>query len=409
MRRILVVAVIFFSFSFQHSLALAQDPGDIIGAGADDRVITTAVPFMTISPDARSGGMGDVGVAISPDANTIHWNVAKLALIEDDIGFSLSYTPWLTNLGINDMSLSFLSGYMRINKEQTVGIALRYFDLGDFQFTDDNAAIIQDFNPREFSFEGSYSRLLSENMSLGITLKFIYSNMTGNYFTTTDESQAGTSIAGDLGWYWNKDIKLIGANTNLALGATITNIGSKLTYSNDSQKEFIPTNLRIGTTLTTELDPYNKFSFSLDLNKLMVPTPPIYETDANGNIVYDQNGKPIIAEGKDPDRGLISGMFGSFADAPGGFSEEFHEIMWSAGLEYWYNNTFAARGGYFHEYATKGNRKYFTVGLGFRYNVFGIDFAYLIPQENNNPLADTIRFTLHFNFDNNKSKESVTD
>jgi hypothetical protein len=298
---------------------------------------------------------------------------------------------------------------MRINKEQTVGLALRYFDLGDFQFTDENAQIIQDFNPREFSFEGSYSRLLSENMTIGLTLKFIYSNLTGNVFTSTDESQAGTSVAGDLGWYWNKDINFIGASSNLALGATITNIGSKMTYSNDSQKEFIPTNFRIGSTLTTELDPYNKFSFSLDINKLMVPTPPIYETDDDGFIVYDQNDKPIIARGKDPDRGLISGMFGSFADAPDGFSEEFHEIMWSMGIEYWYNNTFAARTGYFNEHSTKGNRKYFTVGLGFRYNVFGIDFAYLIPQENNHPLADTIRFSLLFNFDKGKPTESVTD
>ncbi len=407
MRRILVVSIIFLSFSY--SQLNAQNVGEIIGAGEEDRVITTAVPFMTISPDARAGGMGDVGVATSPDANTVHWNVAKLALIEDDLGFSLSYTPWLTNLGINDMSISFLSGYMRINKEQTVGIALRYFDLGEFQFTDENAAIIQDFNPREFSFEGSYARLLSENMTIGITLKFIYSNMTGNYFTTTDESQAGTSIAGDLGWYWNKDIDLIGANTNLALGASITNIGSKLTYSTDSQKQFIPTNLRLGTTLTTELDPYNKFSLSVDFNKLMVPTPPIYEIDDNGNPVVDQNGDRIIAKGKDPNRGLISGMFGSFADAPNGFQEEFHEIMWSMGLEYWYNNTFAARTGYFYEHASKGNRKYFTVGLGFRYNVFGIDFAYLIPQQNNHPLADTIRFSLLFNFNKNKTTTSVTD
>ncbi len=404
MRRIKAGAFIFLIFV----LFEANSQG-LIGSDTTNRVITTAVPFMTIGPDARSGGMGDVGVAISPDANTIHWNVAKLALIEDDIGFSLSYTPWLTNLGINDMSISFLSGYMRINKEQTVGIALRYFDLGDFQFTDDNAQIIQDFNPREFSFEGSYSRLLSKNMTIGITLKFIYSNLTGNVFTSTDESQAGTSFAGDLGWYWNKDINLIGANTNLALGATITNIGAKMTYSNDAQKEFIPTNLRIGSTLTTELDPYNKFSFSIDMNKLMVPTPPIYEVDENGNIVYDQNGDPVIRKGKDPDRGLISGMFGSFADAPDGFPEEIHEMMWSFGLEYWYNNTFAARTGYFHEHKTKGNRKYFTFGLGFRYNVFGIDFAYLVPTQYNHPLAETLRFSLHFDFNKNKPAESVTD
>jgi len=404
MRRIQAGTIIFLTFIFFE----ANSQG-LIGSDTTNRVITTAVPFMTISPDARSGGMGDVGVAISPDANAIHWNVAKLALIEDEIGFSLSYTPWLTNLGINDMSISFLSGYMKINKEQTVGIGLRYFDLGDFQFTDDNANIIQDFNPREFSFEGSYSRLLSENMSIGLTLKFIYSNLTGNVFTSTDDSQAGTSFAGDIGWYWNKDINLIGANTNIALGATITNIGSKMTYSNEDQREFIPTNFRFGSTLTTELDPYNKFSFSVDLNKLMVPTPPIYQTDENGNIVYDQNDKPIIKEGKDPDRGLISGMFGSFADAPDGFSEEFHEIMWSLGLEYWYNNTFAGRAGYFYENATKGNRKYLTFGLGFRYNIFGIDFAYLVPQQHNHPLAETIRFALHFNFEKNKPTESITD
>lgn len=386
-------------------ISLGHAQVNVAGQDTSRRVITTAVPFLMIATDARAGAMGDAGVATSPDANSTHWNIAKLAFIKDEVGFSLSYTPWLAKI-INDMSLSYLTGYYKINKEQSVGVSLSYFDLGDIQFTDENAEIIQNFNPREFSFSGSYARLLSENMSLGVTLKYIRSNLTGNVFTGSNDGQPGVSLAADLGWYWNKDV---GQNSNIAIGATIKDIGNKITYSNEDQKEFIPTSFRFGSAYKIGLDPYNSLTFALDFTKLMVPTPPIYQVDDNGSIIRDQYDDPIISRGKDPDRPMLSGMFGSFTDAPDGASEEFKEIMISGGMEYWYRDIFALRGGYFWESYEKGDRKYFTMGLGLRYNVFGIDFAYLVPVKRENPLAETLRFTLHFNFNNGNNQESITD
>lgn len=399
------VKIILISCALFAGISSMQAQVNVAGQDTSRRVITTAVPFLSIATDARAGGMGDVGVATSPDANSTHWNIAKLAYIENDIGFSLSYTPWLGKI-IDDMSLSYLTGYYKINKEQAVGLSLSYFDLGDIQFTDEYGEALQNFNPREFSFSGSYSRLLSENMSLGITLKYIRSNLTGNVFSSTNDGQAGVSIAGDIGWYWNKDL---GQKSNLALGATITDIGNKITYSNDDQKEFIPTTLRFGSAYKLNLDPYNSLTFALDFSKLMVPSPPVYVVDENGRVVYDQNGDPEIARGKDPNRALLSGMFGSFTDAPDGASEEFKEVMIGTGIEYWYKNLFAVRGGYFYEHYDKGDRKYFTMGLGLKYNVFGVDFAYLVPMEREHPLAETLRFTLKFDFNNKKGQESIID
>jgi len=376
---------------------------NVAGQDTSRRVITTAVPFLLIATDARAGAMGDAGVATSPDANATNWNVAKLAYIKNDMGFSLSYTPWLGKI-INDMSLTYLSGYYKINKEQSVAFSMNYFDMGDIQFTDWEGNDLQNFNPREFSFAGSYSRLLSENMSLGVTLKYIRSNLTGNVFGGANDGQTGVSLAADIGWYWNKDI---GQNSNLALGATITDIGNKITYSNNDQRDFIPTTLRIGSAYKLNIDPYNSLTFALDFTKLMVPTPPVYAVDDNGRVIVDQNGDSEIARGKDPNRALLSGMFGSFTDAPDGASEELKEVMIGGGVEYWYKDLFALRAGYFWENIEKGNRKYFTAGLGLRYNVFGIDFAYLVPQDREHPLAETLRFTLMFDFNNTKGQESI--
>lgn len=397
-------------FTLTYSISSLYGQGTAILAGQDTtrRVITTAVPFLTISPDSRSAGMGDAGVASSPDAASAHWNPAKLAFIQNDYGFSLSYTPWLGNI-IPDMSISYASGYYKINRERTVGMSLRYFDLGDITFTNILGINIGQFNPREFALDGSYSQMLTENMSIGVSLRFIYSNLTGNVWQSTHEAQSGTSVAADIGWFYDKEIMLSGKNSHVALGVAITNIGQKMTYSDDKNKEFIPTDLRMGGSFTTHLDPYNKLTFLLDLNKLMVPTPPIYQTDKNGMLVYNSNNQPVILRGKDPNRSLLSGIFGSFTDAPDGFKEEIREIMFSTGLEYWYNDLFSARAGYFWEDQNKGNRKYFTLGLGFRYKVFGVDFAYLVPQENNHPLAETLRFTIGFNFNTYKQSESIQD
>ncbi len=389
-------------------LAMGQGTAILAGQDTSRRVITTAVPFLTIAPDARAGAMGDIGAATTPDAASAHWNPAKYAFIENDYGFSLSYTPWLGNI-INDMSVSYATGYYKISRERAVALSLRYFDLGDITFTDILGTTTGQFNPREFSLDGTYSQMLTEALSIGTSLRFIHSNLTGNAWNSTNDAQAGMSVAADVGLFYKKDFLLSGRNSNLSAGFSLSNIGQKMTYSNDENKEFIPTNLRLGTAFTSYLDPYNKISVLLDFNKLMVPTPPVYAIDENGSIIYDDEGNPVIKRGKDPNRSLMSGMFGSFADAPDGFSEEMQEVMVSAGLEYWYNDLFSARAGYFWEHENKGNRKYFTMGLGFRYKVFGVDFAYLVPQQSNHPLAETLRFTIIFNFNTYKQQESITD
>lgn len=375
--------------------------------GQDDnsRVITTAIPFLSITPDSRSGGMGDAGVAISPDANSIHWNPSKLVFIENKMGFALSYSPWLAKI-INDMSLSYLSGYYKISKEQAIAVSLRYFDLGEIFFTDDDNNPQGNFNPKEFAIDATYARMLSENFSLGITIRYVNSNLTGHFQTASIEAKPANTVATDVSAFYKINTKI----GNLAFGGNLSNIGAKVTYSNQENKDFIPINLRLGTALTTEIDPYNKITFALDFNKLLVPTPPVYLMDDNGIIQTDPEGNPIIERGKKPNRNLLSGMFGSFSDAPDGFSEEMQEIMISIGTEYWYNNLFAARLGYFYENSNKGNRQYFTMGVGFRYNVFGFDFAYLVPPQQEHPLAETLRFTLHFNFEEESGFDnSVTD
>ena len=389
------------------SLFGQTSPPNIVGQSDDFRVITTAVPFLSITPDARGGAMGDAGVATSADANSIHWNPAKLVFIEHKIGFSLSYSPWLSKI-INDMSLSYLSGYYKISQEQAVAVSMRYFDLGEIFFTD--ASNIQQgrFNPKEFAIDGTYSRKLSRELSLGVTARYVRSNLTGNFTSSTIEAKPGNTMAVDISVYYIKEFQ----NSNLSFGGNISNIGAKLSYSNEDNKDYIPINLRLGTAYTTYLDPYNSLTFAFDFNKLMVPTPPVYARDeTTGQILVDpETGEAIIERGKDPNRPLLSGMFGSFTDAPDGFSEEMQEIMLAFGTEYWYNNTFAARVGYFYEHSNKGNRRYLTLGLGFRYNVFGVDFAYLIPPEQDHPLAETLRFSLLFNFQPETAiDDSVTD
>jgi hypothetical protein len=373
------------SFAILNTLS-AQ--GIQIGLDTTRNVITTAVPFLTISPDARSGGMGEVGVAISPDANSSYWNPAKLVFLDNQVGGTISYTPWLSKL-VPDMSIAYLSGYYKIDKEQAVSLSMRYFDLGEIFFTEDgeNGTL---FDPREYAFSGHYARKLTESFSLSVGMRYIRSNLTGSYTSNTSasvEARPGSSVAADIAVYYIKDILLSGKNTHLAFGTNISNIGRKLTYTDEDNRDFIPTNLRLGTAVTTDLDPFNTITLALDFNKLMVPTP-----TATSN-----------------EKSLLSGMFGSFGDAPGGFSEEIKEVIIAVGAEYWYNSTFAARAGYFSESVDKGNRKYLTLGLGFRYQVFGIDFAYLIPSQQDHPLKETLRFTLHFNMAQEGEEESIIE
>ncbi|MEQ6120792.1 type IX secretion system outer membrane channel protein PorV [Reichenbachiella sp. MALMAid0571] len=367
------------------TIAKAQTSGVLYGQDTSRRVITTAVPFLNFAPDSRASGMGDVGVATSPDANSAHWNNGKLAFIDQDYGFSASYTPWLGKI-VDDMSISYLSGFYKIDRVQTIGTSLRYFDLGEIQLTNEQGISLGLENPRELAFDMTYSRKLSEYIGVGVTGRYIWSNLSGSY-SGNNGAKSGKSVAVDLGFYFDKKYIVGGKDTEVSFGAHISNIGQKITYSNETNADFIPTNLRLGSAYKTSLDPYNTITFALDFNKLLVPTPPL--VDSNGNIV----------RGRDANRNLLSGIFGSFSDAPDGFSEELREITISAGAEYWYRDVFAARAGYFHETANKGGRKYITVGLGFRYQKFGVDFSYLIPPEQNHPLAETIRFSILFNFD----------
>ena len=354
--------------------------------------ITTAVPFLLIAPDSKAGAMGDVGVATAPDANSLHWNPAKFAFVEDDMGVAVSYVPWLRAL-VPDINLSYLAGYKKLNDKETIAIELRYFSLGDITFTNVNGDIIGQFNPNELALGTAYSRKLSDNFSLAIAGRYIYSNLTGGQFAGGMETGAGISIAADVGGYYNKPIRVIGKDIDLAIGGNISNIGNKISYTETSVRDFIPINLRLGTALGTDFDDYNKMSFAFDVNKLLVPTPPIYQ---GGTEPED------IAAGMDPEVSVVSGMFQSFWDAPGGSKEEFREINYSVGTEYWYADQFAIRAGYFFEHETKGGRKFFTFGSGVKYNVFALDFSYLINAsgaiKGANPLADTIRFTLVFDF-----------
>jgi hypothetical protein len=373
-----------------------NDNGDLsTGQHLDEEynVITTAVPFMTITPDSRGGGMGDVGVATKTDVWSQYWNASKYALAEKDLSIGISYTPWLEALGINDIDLIYLAGYKKIDDEQAFGFGLRYFSMGDIPaFDDDGNKMGYDLTPKEYAFDFSYSRFLSDYFVMGISGRYIYSNLGGEI---DPEYKPGKAVASDISGLFFNEISLGGKPTDLSIGFNVSNIGSKITYSSN-QKDFIPTNLRIGGGVDIEIDKFNSIAFYLDLNKLLVPTPPMYETDTNA---LGQEIRVMTGNSRDPNVSVPTGIFQSFYDAPGGFKEELKEYIINTGVEYWYNEQFSLRGGYFHESATKGNRKYFTLGFGLRLNVFGLDFAYLIPTAGtNSPLANTFRFSITFDF-----------
>ena len=374
--------------------------------------ITTAVPFLLIAPDSRAGAMGDAGVASSPDANSMHWNIAKLAFIEKETGVSISYSPWLRKL-VPDISLSYISGYKKLGDDKAIGASLRYFSLGDIKFTDDQGVAIGDFNPSEFAFDLGYSQKFGERFSGGLAVRYISSNLTGGIDAEGQQTKTGRSFAVDIGgFYTNDEVEVFGQKSIFNLGLSISNIGSKISYTNDAIKDFIPINMRLGQSLTFVLDQYNSFTILTDVNKLLVPTPPIYAKDESGSPIIDPvTGEQEIAAGEDPNVPVVSGIFQSFSDAPGGFSEELKEYNISAGLEYLYNKQFAVRAGYFHESATKGDRKYITAGLGLKLSVFSIDFSYLIAMTQLNPLANTVRFTLMFDFAafKDQNKETPTN
>jgi hypothetical protein len=350
-------------------------------------VVTTAVPFLRISPDARSGGMGDVGIATLPDANSIFWNLSKIPFAKSNSAIAVTYTPWLKGLDLNDVYLVSAAGYYQLDDLQAISGSLRYFSLGNIQFTDNLGNDLQTYRPREFAVDAGYSRKLSEKLGVGIALRYINSNLASGQSASGSTYKAGSAIAGDLSVF--SDGSQDGSVSGLNWGVTLSNLGSKIGYTNDAtEKDFIPANLGLGVAYVNVFDETSKVTFGLDINKLLVPTPPALG-DSAGLANYHN-------------KGVVSSWFSSFGDAPGGFKEEIKEFQVSVGAEYSYNDQFLFRAGYFYEAPTKGDRKYFTLGAGLNYNMVGLNFSYLIPSGsgiNRNPLSNTLRFSILFNLD----------
>ncbi len=342
-----------------------------------------SVPFLLITPDARAGSMGDAGVAVAPDGNAMSINPAKLAFLETSYGASLSYSPWLKSL-VPDINLTYLSGFYKLDDRSAIGSSLRYFSLGEISLTDEFGSSQGIYSPSEFALDATYARKFGENFSLGTTARFINSNLNSGQISGSQQ-EAGTAFAVDVSAYFTRPTVLFSKDAILSAGLNLSNIGTKM---KNADNRFLPANMKLGGASTFIIDDYNQFTIALDFNKLMVPTEPIRDID----------GK--ITAGKDPDRSVPAGIFGSFADAPGGFSEELKEVGISTGIEYTYNQQFALRAGYFYETPEKGDRRYLTVGAGLKYNMFNLDFAYLIANAEKSPLANTLRFSLMFNFDN---------
>ena len=379
--------------------------------------ITTAVPFMAITPESRAGGMGDAGTALSASANSLYWNTSMLNFSEAKGEIAVSYTPWLRQL-TNDIHLSYLSGYYKVNERHSVGGALRYFSLGEITFTDAAGEVIRDDKPSEFEITAGYAFRTSERTSVGLNGKFAYSNLTGGLPVAGVNTKAGIAGAADISFtFFNDDARIGGLKGTYTFATTINNIGNKIKYTDEGSNapgDFLPMNIKIGNAFKGDFDKYNSLTFSLDIQKLLVPTPAFYDVDANGDYV--------MMSGKSSDVGTIAGMIQSFYDAPGvvakdesgnyiqnadgsyetvsgsKFKEELSEINIAAGLEYWYNDIVAIRGGFFYENKNKGARQYFNIGAGFKYNKFGIDISYLAALKRQNPLANTLRFTLYMTF-----------
>lgn len=362
-------------------------------------VINTAVPFLRIAPDARAGAMGDAGLALSPDANAIFWNTAKIPFSKSPDGkdgdsklsAAVTYTPWLREL-VNDIYLASLGVSYKMGKTQGLAFGLRYFSLGSITFTDASGNNLGDFNPREFCIDVGYARRLSTHFSTGINLGFVYSNLAQGYSVNNVPIKAGKAVKGDISFFYNHPAKFgKTVKGEYSIGATISNVGNKITYTESAEnKDFLPTTFGLAGGVTFEFDEYNKLTYELDFHKLLVPTP-----DSSGDF---RNQSPV------------QGIFKSFGDAPDGTKEELKEIDISTGIEYWYKDLFSVRAGFFYEDKTKGNRQFLTAGLGIKYNVFGLNFSYLIPTSNQkSPLDNTLRFTLYFDFAQMKKQEEAPE
>lgn len=357
--------------------------------------INTGVTSLSIAPDSRGGAMGDVGAATEPDANSQYWNPAKYPFTQSRAGVSLSYTPWLRKL-VSDIDLGYLSGYYKIGENQAISSSLRYFSLGEVTVgqQDANGSGAYTIKPYEFAFDVAYSRMLSQNLSAAVALRYIHSDLA---YKQNEDMSAGSAFAADVAMFYNRYVILGQRECSLAFGMNISNIGSKISYDNGNTSEFLPTNFRLGTSLQVPIDEYNAFAISADINKLLVPTRPL-RMDSESESDYQTRLQKDYR-----DMSPIKGIFKSFSDAPGGFSEEMKEIQWSIGAEYIYHKQFSVRGGYHHENEFKGNRKYFSMGAGFKMSAFSVDAAYLISTAQSNPLDQTLRFSLSFDLDGIKN------
>ncbi len=399
------------SFSFSYGQAPTGESANV--SDLQLNTITTSLPFMAITPDSRAGGMGDAGTALSPSSTSIYWNTSVLSFSKQKSEISLSYTPWLRQL-TNDISLSYLAGYYKINKTHTIGASLRYFSLGEITFTDAQGNVLRDDKPSEFELTGAYAFRLAKKFSIGINGKFAYSNLTGGIPVAGVNTKAAVVGATDISFtYYNDDAKIGKTEGVYTLALTFNNIGNKVAYSELSKRDFIPMNMKIGNSFLAEYNSYNKVTFSFDIQRLLVPTPAIYD-------IVD--GEPTLISGKSNDIGVIAGMIQSFSDAPGAvlldedgnyvqnddgtyaiakwskFKEELSEINIAGGVEWWYNDVFAFRSGIFYESKNKGNRKFLNLGASLKYNAFAIDFSYLASLNGRqSPLANTLRFTLRYN------------
>ena len=381
-RNILIYAALFLPIA---ASAQSVGQGGTNTNGSNSTQIPTAVPFLLITPDSRSGAMGEAGVAISPDVNANFWNPSKLAFLDAHDDVSVSYSPWLRNL-VPDVSLAYVSYAHKLDDRNTFGASLRYFNLGSIEETDASQNSLGVYSPNEFSIDGSFARKFGNEFSLGLSLRYIHSSLFNGTFSGNQTVKPGNAVAADVSLYYTKPMQEFGKEATFSFGTNISNIGSKMSYTDNGTKYFLPTNWRLGIANTLNLDQYNQLTFALDLNKLLVPTPPI--RDADGNII----------KGKDDNVSVPAGIFGSFTDAPNGFSEEMQEITISPGIEYWYNKVFALRAGYYYQNPNKGGLHYFTLGTGLRYDIFAFDFSYIAASQQNSPLANTLRFTLMLNF-----------
>jgi hypothetical protein len=391
----LILSLLVFSAGFLTAQCVRWDAKKGMWLDAYDlpcvNTLITSVPFLRIVPDARSAAMGDAGVAISPDANAIHFNASKLAFATEDVGVSATYSPWLRNLGLSDVYLAYLTGYKKLDEFQAIGGGLRFFSLGQIDYRDEFGTDTGFGKPNEFEVSLAYARKLSDNFAAALTGKFIYSNLAAGEQVGGIDIVAGTAGAVDLSVTYQNDIALGAMPATLRIGAAVTNIGSKISYTRNEYRDFLPGNLGIGGALDMDFDDFNRLTFTFDINKLLVPTP-LHDLDPN----YDVNSNGVADH---REKSLFSGIFESFSDAPSK-GEEWKEFAFSVGAEYWYDQQFAVRAGYYYENPIKGNRQYLTAGLGLKYNVFGLNVSYLVPTSNQrSPLDNTLRFSLLFNFE----------